>query len=108
MALLSSAVSCSETRDESTTPRPAAFHPAVAQLWETMASAVLAMTLCTHTWTSEPAVIPGYAAVGVFSLRRKEMSLCSSAAGAVVKKDEYSSASLPASWLKLQPVSPLP
>lgn len=105
---LSSAVSCSETRDESTTPRPVAFYPTVAQLWETMASAVLAMTLCTHTWTSEPAVIPGYAALGVFSLRRKEISLCSSAAGAVVKKDEYSSASLPASWLKLQPVSPLP
>lgn len=93
---------------ESTTPRAVAFHPTIALLWETMAPAMLAMTLCLHTWSSEPAVIPGYAAVGVFFLRRKEISLCSSAAGAVVKKDEYSSASLPVSWLRLQPVSPLP
>lgn len=93
---------------ESTTTRAVAFHPAVAQLWETMAPAVLAMTLCLHTWSSGPAMVPGYAAVGLFPLRRKEISLCCSAAGTVVNKDEYSSASLPVSWLKLQPVSPFP
>lgn len=88
--------------NESTTRRAVAFHPAIAQLWETMAPAVLAMTLCLHTWSSEPAVIPGFAVVGVFPLRRKEISLCSSAAGIIVKKDKYSAASLPVSCLSLK------
>lgn len=44
----------------STTTRTVGFCPAVAP-------AALAMTLCLHTWSSEPAVIPGYAAVGVFA-----------------------------------------
>lgn len=90
--------------------RVVAFNPAVGQLWETLASSVLAMTMRLHSWMLRACCDAVLHAVGlgVFFLRRKERSLCSSAAGTVVKKDEVLSISFQVSWLKLQLVSASP
>lgn len=59
------------------TRRVATFHPAVGQLWETTAAAVLAVKMRLHTWMFRACcVIPCYTAVGGGGfLRRKERSL---------------------------------
>jgi len=89
--------------------RVAAFHPAVGQLWETMAPTVLTVTNCLHTRMLKASCDTVLlCCLGLFFLRRKQRSLYSSAAGTLVKKDEFSSIFFQVSWLTIQPVSASP